>query len=82
MPHPPASAPEAPSKKRKRTPTTSTIPKPTTTTRTGAPTAAHFARITAISAQGVGDKPKNASIPAHPHTSEYYGTIAHTKPLQ
>ncbi|KAF5319829.1 hypothetical protein D9611_012836 [Ephemerocybe angulata] len=48
MAHPPTSAPAAPSKKRKRTPTTSAIPKPPTTTRTAAPTAAHFARLTAI----------------------------------
>ncbi|KAF6743935.1 hypothetical protein DFP72DRAFT_858192 [Ephemerocybe angulata] len=57
MAHPPASAPAAPSKKRKRTPTTSTIPEPTTTTipnttttapRTAAPTPAHFARLTVI----------------------------------
>ncbi|KAF6756054.1 hypothetical protein DFP72DRAFT_1066879 [Ephemerocybe angulata] len=44
MAHPPASAPAGPSKKRKRTPTTSTIPKPTTTTLTPA----HFARLSAI----------------------------------
>ncbi|KAF5340009.1 hypothetical protein D9611_012332 [Ephemerocybe angulata] len=51
MAHPPASAPSAPSKKRKHSPTTSTIPNPTTTTtapRTGAPTAAHFARLSAL----------------------------------
>ncbi|KAF6743144.1 hypothetical protein DFP72DRAFT_859524 [Ephemerocybe angulata] len=43
MAHPPASAPSASSKRRKHTPTASTIPKPPTTTLT-----AHFARLTAI----------------------------------
>ncbi|KAF6743897.1 hypothetical protein DFP72DRAFT_1079314 [Ephemerocybe angulata] len=46
MAHPPASAPQAPSKKRKRMPTRLTIPKspPTRTTLTPF----HFARLTAI----------------------------------
>ncbi|KAF6745831.1 hypothetical protein DFP72DRAFT_1153217 [Ephemerocybe angulata] len=44
MARPPASAPKDPSNKRKCTPTTSTIPKPPTTTLTPA----HFARLSAI----------------------------------
>ncbi|KAF5320620.1 hypothetical protein D9611_013736 [Ephemerocybe angulata] len=44
MARPPASAPKAPSNKRKCTPTTATIPKPPTTTLTPA----HFARLSAI----------------------------------